>query len=96
MHIRRPRLPALLTRLFAPPAAGPAAGLTLLVGGLAGGLALWAGALPNLVRYLLMLATMAWLASDCGASPWGRWAWLAGVGLLVLGLGLEVSAWLLA
>ena len=89
---RLPRLPALLTRLFAPPATRPAAELTLLLGGLAGTLALSASALPNLARYLLMLAAMAGLAPHCGASPQWHWAWLGCVGLLVLGLGLEVSA----
>lgn len=96
LNRRLPQLSALLTRLFAPSATRPAAELTLLLGGLAGTLALSASALPHLARYLLMLAAMAWLAPPCPTSPRWRGAWLGCVGLLALGLGLEVSALLLA
>ncbi|WP_233636192.1 hypothetical protein [Hymenobacter setariae] len=49
-------------------------------------------ALPVLAKYLVMLATMGWLARLC-ESAGQRWAWLSLRGFLVLGAGLEVSAW---
>lgn len=45
-------------------------------------------ALPGLAKYLVMLATMGWMARLCDSAA-QRWAWLVLVGLLALGVGLE-------
>jgi len=68
------------------------AGLTLRLGGLAASLVFSSNALPVLAKYLVMLVTMGWLARLC-ESAGQRWGWLGLVGFLVLGAGLEVSAW---
>jgi hypothetical protein len=52
-------------------------------------------ALATPAKYLVLLTTMGWLAR-LRESAVERWAWLAIVGLLVLGLGLEVGAGLLS
>lgn len=83
-----------LRRLFEAPVTNTYAGFTLLLIMLAASLLLLPTTLPNLPKYLLMLATMGWLARLCESAA-QRWAWLGGVSLLVVGLGLEVSAWVL-
>jgi hypothetical protein len=92
--LRAPSLPTRLTRLFEAPTTWSYAGLTLVLGGLAASLVFSSNALPILAKYLVMLATMGWLARLCDSTA-QRWAWVGLVALLVLGLGLEVSASLL-
>lgn len=83
-----------LTRLVDLPTTWSYAGLTLGLGGWAASLVFSSNALPILVKYLVMLATIGWLARLCESAA-QRWAWLGLVGLLGFGLGLEVSAQLL-
>lgn len=81
-----------LRRLFEAPVTPTYTGFTLLLSGLAGSL-VFASSLPNFLKYLLMLATLSWLARLCDSRSL-RWGWLASVGLLVLGASLEVGTWL--
>jgi hypothetical protein len=85
------RLPTPLRRLFEAPVTDAYAGFALLLIILAGRLVLFPNALPNVLKYLLMLATLGWLAWFCD-SPGQRGVWLASVGLLLMGLILEGSA----
>lgn len=89
-NCRLPPLPASLTRLFEAPIPSYYAGLTLVLSGLTSSLVFPANALPPWPKYLLMLLLLAWLARLCD-SPALRWAWLGSVGVLLLGLGLEVG-----
>lgn len=92
--LRVPSLPMRLTRLFEAPTTWSYASLTLLLGGLAASLVFQSNTLPVLVKYLVMLATMGWLARLCDSTA-QRWAWLGCVGLLGLGAGVEAGAmWL--
>lgn len=92
--LRLPSLPLRLTRLFESPMTWSYAGLTLVLGVLVASLVFSSNALPVLAKYLVMLASMGWLARLCESAT-QRWAWLGLVGLLALGAGLEVSAfWL--
>lgn len=91
---RIPSLPRQLTRLFESPTTWSYAGLTLVLGILVANVVFSSNALPVLAKYLVMLATMGWLARLCDSAA-QRWAWLGLVGLLVGGVGLEVSAALL-
>lgn len=92
--LRLPSLPRRLTRLFELPTTWSYAGLTLGLGVLVANVVFSSNALPVLAKYLVMLATMGWLARLCDSAA-QRWAWLGLVGLLALGAGLEVSAfWL--
>jgi hypothetical protein len=91
---RFPSLPRRLTRLFESPTTWSYAGLTLVLGVLVANVVFSSNALPVLAKYLVMLATMGWLARLCDSAT-QRWAWLGLVGLLALGAGLEVSTlWL--
>jgi hypothetical protein len=92
--LRFPPLPQRLTHLFESPTTWSYAGLTLVLVGLAASLVFSSNALPVLAKYLVMLATTGWLARLCESAA-QRWAWLGLVGLLLGGLGLEVSAALL-
>ena len=93
---RRPRFStALLTPLLAQLADRPAAGLRLLLGGLAGTFVFAFPTAPLLAKYLVMGAAMGGLAPAPGAAAWQRRLWRVGVGVLLLGTGLEVSTWLL-
>lgn len=92
--LRFPSLPPRLTRLFELPTTWSYAGLTLGLGVLVANVVFSSNALPVLAKYLVMLATMGWLARLYDSAG-QRWAWLGLVGLLVLGASLEVSAfWL--
>ena len=71
--LRLPTLPWQLTRLFESPTTWSYAGLTLGLGGLTASLVFSSNALPVLTKYLVMLATMGWLARLCD-SPAQRWA----------------------
>lgn len=92
--LRFPSLPLQLTRLFELPTTWSYAGLTLAVGVLAASLVFSSNGLPALAKYLVMLATLGWLARLCDSTA-QRWAWFGLVGLLLGGLGLEVGALLL-
>jgi hypothetical protein len=85
------RLPTPLRRLFEAPVTDAYTGFALLLIILSGRLVLFPNTLPNVLKYLLMLATLGWLARFCD-SPGQRGVWLASVGLLLLGLTLEGSA----
>ena len=92
--LRLPALPQWLTYLFELPITWSYTGLTLGLGGLVASVVFSPNALPVLANYLVMLATMGWLARLCESAA-QRWAWLGLVGLLALGTGLEVSTcWL--
>ncbi len=91
---RFPSPPLRLTRLFASPLTWSYAGLTLGLGILVAKVVFSPNALPALAKYLIMLATVGWLARLCDSAA-QQWAWLGLVGLLVLGAGLELSScWL--
>ena len=67
----------------------------MLLGGLAGAFVFAAPTAPTLAKYLVMGATMGWLAPVRGAVSWQRGLWRVGVGILTLGVGLEIGSHLL-
>lgn len=89
---RFPPLPLRLSRLFESPVTWSYAGLTLGLSILVANVVFSPTALPVLAKYLIMLATMGWLARLCDSAA-QRWAWLGLVGLLTLGAGLDVYAY---
>jgi hypothetical protein len=89
---RFPSPPLRLTRLFESPMTWSYAGLTLGLGILVANVVFSPNALPELAKYLIMLATMGWLARLCDSAAL-QWAWLGLVGLLALGASLEVCAY---
>ncbi len=89
---RFPSLPLRLTRLFESPTTWSYSGLTLVLGILVASIVFPLNALPVLVKYLIMLATMGWLARLCDSVALRR-TWLGLVGLLALGAGLEVCVY---
>lgn len=93
-HLGR-RLLALFVSSKEEPSSPSSAGLILLAGTLAGVFVLATPAAPVLARYLVMGAAMDWLAPAPGAASWQRGLWRVGVGVLALGLSLEVGTRLL-
>lgn len=87
--LRRPPLPVWLTSLLELPTTWSYTGLTLVLGSLAARLVFSPTAVPT--QYLVLPAPRGWLAR-LGESAARRWAWLGSVRLLVVGLGLEISA----
>lgn len=67
----------------------------MLAGTLAGIFVLAAPAAPVLAKYLVMGIAMVWLAPVRRAASWQHGLWRVGVGLLALGLSLEVGTRLL-
>lgn len=92
--LRFPALPQWLTYLFDLPITWSYAGRTLGLGSLVASIVFSPTALPALANYLVMLATMGWLARPCESAA-QRWVWVGLVGLLTLGVSLEVgTCWL--